>query len=762
MDFKVATPKSHKSTRGYLKLKDIEKHRSFILEKYNAGVRHKHILVALKQERGVTLEIHHLKRSLVRWKAAHKNLTKSRKLFIKNSIQKRHNDENKSPYTVKFKNGREFSQYEIDQIMATTPSYFDDTQPDGTGIILSSPTPKIEEHEPTNNDFMLEDLIDYSLQKQYDEAVEVMGHYVPEYQSEFIADSEIPGGTNEPFTAEEVLGDVEEENIGLIPSESLEHFVLTDSGVNTPFSNMREPEDSMDRLQKLISDNLDMISSAHEELGSLPPEVESQQILDLDPEFPENGESLLQIYARKYEAYFHQETANWEREAAAYMRRADIIICEHPTISLEAVRDMIIEKHGYWDYLPYHIYRQILAGKARHPVINKPLITGARTGDAICEFIEEIFPLLREAVLESVVPQYLRQLNDYVVHLPRIIREYGLYHFYTANALFFSLELIEITWAVSNQKQYELQAYVLDIYYAIGMGCDITVLRVLYSTTYMGVSEYWEFDVTRDAIEGEMVRQYGNYDFRTIFLHACRTLHMLLVQHRHRKSKLMAEKVVHRIENSILTVPDHGRIWIMRSLALLTEVLVTCKRERLAIRLLEQARVWSRDEGSKTIGRVKFPENDISLGEAYSNLNEHEKALNAFFRAFHAYGEEYGYHDASTIGTIGLIIDIMDARGPVLYVSLEPSFRNFFSSFERTGRTKSLIYREFLKAWEKGGINPQKVAEYQDILMLRSSNRERTPDLQEFFYLQGLANWVFAQGESPKGGWVEDLTMDDF
>ncbi|KAF3927971.1 hypothetical protein ABW20_dc0109753 [Dactylellina cionopaga] len=56
MNHKIIQSQPSKSTRGYLKFRDVEVHRDFILEKHDAGMRQKLVIAALEAEKGVTIK----------------------------------------------------------------------------------------------------------------------------------------------------------------------------------------------------------------------------------------------------------------------------------------------------------------------------------------------------------------------------------------------------------------------------------------------------------------------------------------------------------------------------------------------------------------------------------------------------------------------------------------------------------------------------------------------------------------------------------
>ncbi|KAF3905047.1 hypothetical protein AA313_de0205935 [Arthrobotrys entomopaga] len=132
-----------RTARPYLKVKEIEIHKDFILQKWNAGAKHKEIIKALKSEKNFLLRPYNLKRLLEVWNVSAKSLTKKRKLYVRNAIRERQLH-NKQAHRVRFeRSGRELTQEEMNEIMGATDDIFQGMVPSPAGgdIILSTPTP---------------------------------------------------------------------------------------------------------------------------------------------------------------------------------------------------------------------------------------------------------------------------------------------------------------------------------------------------------------------------------------------------------------------------------------------------------------------------------------------------------------------------------------------------------------------------------------------------------------------------------------------
>ncbi|KAK6524035.1 hypothetical protein TWF694_005702 [Orbilia ellipsospora] len=147
--------------RSYLKVEKLEAHKDFILEKRNAGAKHKDIITALRVEKGILLKPYHLKRVLKVWNVSNKNLTIRRKLCVRNGIQERLVHNKPAPRVWFKRSGRELTQAEMDGIVGAADDVFQGVMPSPAGgdIILSTPTPDRSENidENGNDDLDIPD-----------------------------------------------------------------------------------------------------------------------------------------------------------------------------------------------------------------------------------------------------------------------------------------------------------------------------------------------------------------------------------------------------------------------------------------------------------------------------------------------------------------------------------------------------------------------------------------------------------------------------
>ncbi|KAK6499944.1 hypothetical protein TWF481_010300 [Arthrobotrys musiformis] len=134
---------SREPVRGkYLKIKDMEDHKEFILSERRAGTKQKDIIEAL-EVRGVKLPIHKLKRMLNKWEASNHNITKKIEMSVRHGIEKRQRGGKWTHKVVMKRKGKQLTQEQLTAIMAASSEYFKGVKPSSKDlVVLSTPTPK--------------------------------------------------------------------------------------------------------------------------------------------------------------------------------------------------------------------------------------------------------------------------------------------------------------------------------------------------------------------------------------------------------------------------------------------------------------------------------------------------------------------------------------------------------------------------------------------------------------------------------------------
>ncbi|EPS42135.1 hypothetical protein H072_3839 [Dactylellina haptotyla CBS 200.50] len=767
----------------YLRLKDIEPFKEFILAKYNAGVRQKHIISALKTEKGVTLRPHNLKRLLEKWKISNKNLTLKRKLFIRNALENRRRN-NKYVHRVKLgRSERELSREEIANLMAHTPNYFEGVQPSPGDVIINTPTPTST--YPGTGDTEAHMLAESTVGGDlvFTQAINSLSIGADNQYSNYISGIDYIATDN----VDDIAGDLTVSGAGWKGVLSAEQG-LHDSGT------LPQTNDTIEDLQEIISSGLiefavgeshsALVSTDNQGSGSPSTEDFTLYFVGLDDDSGDAvGESLeqgnvtpLAQYAQRNEHRFRDRVALWEKDASSYMQRV-WKLSEDAGISQAAAAEKISlrdEEIGVYDGLPYHIYAQILETQVD---LGQHFDNYSEDNASWIQFIEDNFSPIKESICQLPPNHFAREPFDtYVVHIPTLLKKYGPRHFFTACGHYFAGNIpasTNLDRDVRGRWVFRMLSRALQIFDDIGMSCHIFAFNCLYELSLLDMYTDPELvravEGTRDSVRKNTLMKYGRHHHRTLFVYAELATRMVKIPERRQEGELMVYGIVHTIEHSIHGFSSHiKKPWVFRTLVLLAETLLECGNYRLVIKLLEAGAAWEKEQMARKNGNKAFrPVSNFSkrLGIAYRKLGMYKQSLEVLFAWFHDSKEVYGLSHNGTFRSMEYITEVMDARGPVLYSNLEPTFDKLFTTFAASGKINNRVYDQLWKAWERGGINTNELQrEYGTILSLRSTSHTSPTDLQDYVYFQGLEEWMYSQGapvDSSQSGWVEELEFKD-
>ncbi|EPS45555.1 hypothetical protein H072_474 [Dactylellina haptotyla CBS 200.50] len=748
--------------RGYLKLKDIAKHKSFILDMHNAGKKQRDIINALKEQKGVVLELHRLKRILNKWKASHKSLTKRRKLCLRNKIEKRQN-ENKYSHKVTFKrSGRVLTQEEIKDTMAISPSYFEGVKPSPGDMVICTPAPDTKQanKNPEANTIEqyldLEDLNPSSQNLDIDNNTE---NIVVRDTCSIGDGAELPVEFDDSDEQSSIIAEEDDRSWSDLDEERVYPFPAGSNLEELCSLGLNDQNSMVDFGDEDIADTISLNShlGSTENLGSEETETEIQA-----PDKPRDNapETPIQSYTRAHEKDFQNYVTTWQAIAEEYLDLYKELSMRFD-IPLENVADRfsdyILDFFGYHDVLPYHICLQILED---HPpiLLNQTHITSSIDENMLCEFFESKAEMVVEVLSVSPrpdSPQVWQIINENLVHIPRLIEDYGLYHFFTVRGQGNCYILLKYLDILSDSEVCDLRFYVLDCLNVLGLSSLHISLRILGTTSYPD-PERAKADLLEDDIRRNILKRHGKSDVRTIFAYSC--LARTLAFRGDRRSETMAYGIIDTIKNLPATVSQHHKMWVVTSLENLGMALVSVRKYNLVVKILEQARFWHNHELSGGM-RIPIPQANQYLGIAYDELGEYKKSLGAFYRLFYDNKEKFPFDDWRVVDSISWITEVMEKRGPIIYTSVDPIFDSIFRVYEKAGKTNHWAFRKLWAVWENSGIDVEKLRdEYKQILSLevaRRTTREKTPDLQEFFYFQGLESWVYSQKIRKEDGRVE-------
>ncbi|KAF3915770.1 hypothetical protein ABW20_dc0107199 [Dactylellina cionopaga] len=412
MEERIVQHRPEQPTRPYRKVDDMKDHKAFILSQRKAGKKHKFILAALKAQKGVTIKPYQLKRMLGIWEASHKNLTKSRKLHIRNGIQKREGFGKQTHKIILKRSGREVMQEEMDAITSATPGYFRGIMPSPGDAVFSTPTPRGCSEEIEENDVKFHDDIDMgddiagdglsehcliSKERLYEicnddangdmegfDEMEDVGGDIGDYPD---SDSSLIVCSSEG--EEDSMVDFEERDIES-PEQLIEAFISLGRNNGGTFIVAKEwdlhsvplceLEDNIEELQEIISNGFSKIYSKEEEEQEEPTtssesddiimqsNIKHQTLSDraregalelADDNF--QPETPLSRYACQNRHHFWAEVEEWEYAARKFLEDVKRVSKERGEPLSKAADIVSLEwEQSEVETLPYHIYKQIL------------------------------------------------------------------------------------------------------------------------------------------------------------------------------------------------------------------------------------------------------------------------------------------------------------------------------------------------------------------------------------------------------------------
>ncbi|KAK6519063.1 hypothetical protein TWF281_003752 [Arthrobotrys megalospora] len=813
MENRIIQSRPEKPTRSYLRLEEMEDHKDFILSERRAGMKQKAILNVLKTERGVTLPIHKLKRMLDKWEQSHKNLTKKRKLNIRDAITKRQRL-GKETHKVALKRSRKnITKEQMDAITGASPGYFKNIKPNSEDVVvLSTPTPGSEYEAGGENEVELSGM---------DTANDIPGDVPPELspppeelQDEI--DDEIDDNSLQDFDEMDIDGDpyhrpdptslsvgysseLEEEGTSSSEEDNepldLVWYIIRAkayirlgrdnknaiiAGEDNYLASSRNIECTDEELQEIISAEFSKMHPAEEpkpcpesgavDSSDLNDEVRGSQRDDgiergLDVTSDVEHETPLSRYARQHRHYFWAEVRLWEYEAKEFIEEVEST-SEKRGVSLQKAEDIVSqrERSGLMEMLPYHIYKQIMGEDAD---IDCRAVPDSVNGALVCQIVQGNFTTLENAARQLPFDNNDRKLfNFYVVHLPFVLSKYGLNHFFTAYTLHIASHVLDGLGVVDEQYGI-LRASALCAYDSIGMGFHRLALDCLGWELTTEPELALACDRATDNIRKAVLQKYGRSHPKTLHLYSIFAWEMIDSSqedgiHRQQQGELMAYGILQTVKETYQIYPDSLKDRMMSCLRNLGYALLRCGRSDLVTSLLAEPSCWEGQPGvSLPLGPAWSCKHIVGL--AYADVGRHKEALHALFACFNGYRDRIDINHPYSRDQIGEITRVMDLRGPVLYNYLDSTFDKLLASLEARGKANGPTYQELCEARKRGGFNTE---EYVDTLALMSTrNRSRTPDLQDFMFSQGLESWLWHQDvpSVENQGWVEEINdFDDF
>ncbi|KAK6541066.1 hypothetical protein TWF694_008443 [Orbilia ellipsospora] len=813
-----------KPTRTYLKVDRMNDHKEFITAKYNAGLKQRAILQALKVERGVTLELYKLKRMLKGWKAQ-KNLTIRRKLYIRNKIEKRKLDGKQTHRVILANNQREVTQEELDGIMSATVSFFKDVEPSPIDAVFSTP---VSAETTDVSEAVMETSVEAPMHIAIDEEVD------DDKSAETALSSD---GMELEMNEEHHQPDpwfFDKTNSDDIYDNPNHESCLVDDSLITRYGPLGNPtkaiytsDDFIEALIRLGCSNEDaLVGEANGETSSENNEIEGDDEWEDDeweddeweddPFFPNqesgdigevenmtefnetdlvenlamtSGSSISDTRESKsegqhqftvQEGYGSIEDAHDETPLRRYARQKRPQFWTRIEKWKEEAREFIekVDTLSQEHSISLQNAENIVSAKWEreynyeaypYHIYKQILGEGARTmagidgvdSDLLCGIVEDNFTPLRRAANELSPDNRARiDFDSYLVHFPFVIDKYGLNHFFTASILIAAIRVFYQLVYTFNFSDL-LDASAFCIYDSIGMGAHSDALScIIVDRTKIEPTLAVAYDAATSNLQEMVLQIYGPDHPKTLRLFSTLAWYMLMGS---AETRRQSELITYGIIQTIKARYTTYQGSSQRAMI----VCFTNLGDILGV--FDNFYLSSKILVEPSIWEAEYEHcrallptgsSMHHLGIAYGKIGKYEEGLRALLTCFNGYRDQFDINHPESLEQIAKITQIMDLRGPVLYNHLDTFYDGLLESLDAAGRANSRGYQSLYKARKRGGID---ASEYAHILALRRSGT-RTPDLQDFVYAQGLECWLYDQ-EVPfvaqQGGWVQEINYED-
>ncbi|EGX44059.1 hypothetical protein AOL_s00210g220 [Orbilia oligospora ATCC 24927] len=757
MEYNIVQSQAAKPARAYCKRKDIEVHKEFILQKHEAGEKQEAILAALKEEKGFDIKPYNLKRILGIWGVSHKNLTKKRRLHIRRAIDERRRTNN-SDLRVKFgRSNRMLKDEEIEEIMSLQSDYFEDVIPSPGDIEFSSPLPSAnsieeeeeeeEERNPTTGTSPTSESPDTDIGNIQAEGIE--------------------NDQNGAAIDNDVRGDEEEAS----PFDQTGHMHKSVEGV------INRSEETNEDLQKVIINGIKELGIEDNQEDDFYDDEDFEIVTDIDvlaetedglfhgsPNMVAPGWSLerLRRYSRLFESEYLDWVNGWKAHSAWIVTQVDMRR-ELGMSDEEASEDVweLCESGGDF-FIPYKVCMDILRTETS-PLTNKQESESNKSnGRIIVSSIDKLFSdacaAADDPFLFSLEYQADRDFRRCVVHLPRIIREYGYQSFFTALCLQGAFEMLaKPGFDRFRDNISPFAGKSIEIFETIGMGCD----RLSWCDRYHALSES-ECPQRNLLLQRLQVRYGRDYSFM-IRVNIWKLYWMIQKGGRRTQTQYTAiQKLQSKIFDGLGHVDlDLKSSWSQLVFASLVGLCGVLRDEdNIILANILQRRISGADvqqiTGMGTVAQdranvwgANLSACALALGLAYSRTEKHTLSLEMLIRA---YGTLPLYR-SSVLGGVELALyclcRVADTRGPVLYEYLNPVLTDACKRFKKNIANSISMTSDWRKMLAKHNARRKSQLHknyMNNIPALQSCNRFSTPDLQQYLYYQALDSWACSEG----------------
>ncbi|KAK6518726.1 hypothetical protein TWF506_005864 [Arthrobotrys conoides] len=755
MSVQLAQYQPNKPTRVYHKMEKLEPFKVLILEKHEAGMSQKRLRAIVKNLVGFDPGPSRMKRILQEWHAPKVNLTRARKAHIQKVVKERREMQKVDP-RVKFSikgQTKVLIQEEVDEIMKI--SDLAGVKPDPVGMQLYTPTPG-PSSTPTEEQLHPGEP-HYTLESPH---IRNSGPYF---------DTTIVDGDTEI-----ILGKAMEMNEDENGMECEEGFMISNQSDEEDLQlNHHRSEETIEELQQIIARQLKRVKTEdtagieidEDLLDSIIEEVDTEYELS-DEDFDDSDNSddsddlvidwlspMLRRYARRYRIYYEDFIEFWEDIAKDMVEKVEVYIARglSPEVAGRMASKENEEEHGF--HLPYEVCLDILQ-------INGPkeIEIDEDEGRDILTYFEDLFSYLRANHKDSLKNLFASRADlfkSYVIHLPRFITEYGVRSFFVATSILSAFQMLAIyAFKFFGDLLSPLADRSIGIFEQIGMG----------DNTFIWDYDYFELRNCqgRDRVLERLSHCYGGTGHpilvqRDIF----EALQMALKNNPGDRKALdqLLSKIGHNIQLCVQNFPQgKGLIDMFLAVWELFDNVSASAATKLRKPLQNCIPSFERSHADKKYPSTALAVCTISLGMTYAHTENFGVSLELLIKGQGIFAERYAATEfsGSMIFLLQDISNIVEARGPVLYLSLQPIFVDYHKYLSKSQRLRSLWERlewqKLLKKYKTYKNNLLK-EDYSKILAHRPRSRSSTPDLRSYHYYASLKDWMYSQG------W-EDSTAD--
>ncbi|KAK6540723.1 hypothetical protein TWF694_008114 [Orbilia ellipsospora] len=655
--------------RRYDKIKDIAHQKDFILAKYNSGARHREIMEALKHEKGVIVDAHHLKRYLREWGISGKNLTKKRKVYIRQEIKVRQS-EGKLRHGVRLhKTGRELSHIEINKILSASPRGFEHSEPSPGDIILFTPAPD------------------------------------PPSSPNAAADEEswVVVGDND-------LRESSEERQASFDDEDLFAYIEFDVPV--------EENDLDDNKIEQVPDALlaAVISTITDVLNNQParPGISS---IDIG--------GCAEILKGDYYGWIR----SWRSRASEFILAVDSLSTTYGIFLEDAIirQSEIYETQTGQEALPYAIWEEMLNKERTIPVSVREELRILEIQRFVRGLLEKyIVPMseMIDRIKKADRGAWEFDLRSIILNLPTTITKYGYYHIFTTLSLSILANTVIHVCEIGSEESMALWNITLEAFEALGMSSHESALgfrRSVAETTYRSRDGYKAGIMLQQELYHIMQSKYGKTNVKAIFM-GSRLAHMLIspwaprMELRIEMAKgLLKDMDYHIPKDDMNDIIPYHLDTCFRSFS---KILVAAEKSEVPVQLLTKAVAFCQDmRPSEARRQLLHAEVCYQAGSVFRRNGDYKSSLEYFLVPFHIFKDLLGIDVTFTTNILVKITDSMRERGPVIY--LQPAFQKILEMMEEKGQSQTQSYQVLLQAWVHGHVGRE---ELDEVVKSRNSN----------------------------------------